>query len=123
MDDMRERVIRYYAWVVTRQPEYMPLRMAELAPGIVAVEDRAGECDAIFDMARWKYTMPEIWARGTDMTKAQQMEAAGLEVLPGIGRFPAVVEINGMMEFARRHLSPIGDTAWHQVPQFFPITA
>lgn len=49
MNEMREKAIQHYREVVREMPEYSPTRMAELAPGVVAVEDEAGECDALFD--------------------------------------------------------------------------
>ncbi len=45
MDEIRQKVIRHYRDMVQRDPRYMPTRIAELGPGVVAVEDRAGECD------------------------------------------------------------------------------
>lgn len=118
MDTMRQKAIQYYRKVARQLPQYAPTRMAELAPGVVAVEDAAGECDALFDGERWDYTNPEIWESDPE-TKSLALTGAGLKVLEGFGVAMRVRSIETMMLFAQSQLSPKRQTAWHSVPQFF----
>lgn len=115
---MREKVIRHYHDVARRMPEYSPTRMAELAPGVVAVEDQAGECDALFDTEQWQFTRPELW-EGDPEHESPLLRNADLKVLEGVGRFPRVSSIEDMVGFARSNLSPKGDHVWRDTPQFF----
>lgn len=118
MNEMREKVIRHYGDVALRMPKYSPKRMAEIAPGVVAVEDMAGECDALFDTEQWQFTYPQIWKQDPE-SESPLLRSTGLKVLEGVGRFPRVSTIEEMIGFARIHLSPKGDHVWHDTPQFF----
>ena len=118
MDEMRQKAIKHYQEVAHRQPQYSPSRMAELAPGVVAVEDHAGECDALFDVERWQFINPKLWERDPE-SESPLFKKAGLGVLEGVGKVPQVSTIEGMLSFARSHLSSKGNEAWHEVPQFF----
>lgn len=117
----KERIgrVNHYEEVARKQPRYSPTRMAELAPGVIAVEDQSGECDALFDVERWQFTNPQLWERGSGVTPSPLLKEAGLEVLEGVGRAPQVSTIEAMVGFARSHLSSKGKEAWHSAPQFF----
>ena len=118
MDKMRQKAIDHYREFTRRQPQYSPTRMAELAPGIVAVEDQAGECDALFDIERWQFSNPQLWEQDPK-SESPLLKKAGLKVLEGVGRAPQVSTIEGMVSFARSQLSPKGNEIWHETPQFF----
>ena len=118
MDEMRQKAIKHYEEVARRLPQYSPTRMAELAPGVVAVEDQSGECDALFDVERWQFTNPQLWEQNP-RSESPLLKKNGLKVLEGVGRTPQVSTIETMVSFARNHLSPKGKEVWHSVPQFF----
>ena len=113
---MRERSVKHYRDMA---PRYAATKMAELAPGVIAVEDAAGECDVLFDITLWEFTHKELWA-GLDRSK--MIEEEQLNVLEGIGRSPRVDTIEGMMRFAQSHLSPIGSHTFHPEPIPFDHT-
>ena len=121
MNEMRKKAVKYYRELAIKQPQYSATRMAELAPGVVAVEDGAGECDALFDVEQWQFTNPQLWERDPE-SESSMLRNEGLKVLEGVGRAPRVSSIEGMVDFARQHLSPKENQAWHDTPQFF-ITA
>ena len=110
---MQKAVVRHYALM---DSQYAPLRMAQLAPGVIAVEDKSGECDAMFDTTQWRWTQPEIWERGGE---SGGVGRANLGVLQGIGRFPAVRDIESMVGFARANLTAIGSHVWYAKPEIF----
>ena len=118
MDEMRQKAIKHYEKMACRQSQYTPTRMAELAPGVVAVEDESGECDALFDVERWEFTNPQLWAQDPE-SESPLLKNSSLNVLEGVGRAPQVSTIEAMVSFARRHLSPKGKEMWHKTPQFF----
>lgn len=105
MSEFQQRVFNY---VMTLGVDYTPLRMAELATGVVAVEDANRECDAYFDITLWRFTHPEIWEAKKDLNKL------GLEVLEGLGCFPPKRKIEDMAIFARKELI----SKWHDQPKF-----
>ena len=115
MDTIRPRVIQHYRELARRAPQYTPVRMAELAKGVVEVEDKAGECDALFNKALWRYTMPEIW----EGPEQEMLDSLNLAALEGAGTAPVVCTIEDMVAFAKRHLSPKGAHSWYDAPQFF----
>jgi hypothetical protein len=115
-DNVRERAKKHYLKMAAH---YAATRMAELAPGIIAVEDKSNECDALFDVTMWKYTDEELWA-GMDRTKMIMEEQ--FNVLEGVGSSNPVKTIEAMMGFARRHLSPIGRHSFHDQPIVFDHT-
>ena len=117
-ESTRTKVIQLYRDIARKTPQYTPMRMAELAPGIVAVEDRDGECDAYFEKEQWGWTYPKLWEQpGTQ--ESAMLRQAGLNVLQGIGRAPQVSTIEMMVDFAKDHLAPRGDQTWHEAPLFF----
>ncbi len=115
MDETRNNVVDHYRVLARREPEYYPVRMAELAPGVIAVEDKAGECDALFDIARWQFTRPELWEPTGSASESPILANRRLKVLSGLGRLPQVSTIEDMVAFAKTNLSP----CWHDTPQFF----
>jgi len=117
MDDTRERVIAHYREMAEQMPQYMPIRMAELAPGIIAVEDASGECDTLFDVDGWKFRTPEIW--GGQGPKSPTLGKRNLNVLEGLGRRPPVSNIRTMVGFAKDHIVPKNGGAWHEEPMEF----
>lgn len=117
MDEMRQKAIKHYKELAQRQPQYSQARMAELAPGVVAVEDQSGECDALFDTKRWQFTNPQLWARD----ESPLLKNSGMNVLEGVGKFPPVSTIEEIVGFARSQLSSRGGEAWHDTPQFFTV--
>lgn len=118
MNETRKKVIRHYHVLARIKPEYCPTRMAELAPGVVAVEDQSGECDVMFEKRLWRFTTPNLWrqARGS---KSPMLHKTGLKVLQGVGRAPQVSIIEDMVDFAKRHLSPKGSHTWRDAPLYF----
>ena len=118
MDEIRQKAVKHYEELARRQPQYSPTRMAELAPGVVAVEDQSGECDALFDVERWQFANPQLWERDPG-SENPLLKKTGLKVLEGVGRAPQVSTIEAMVGFARSHLSPKGKEVWHNAPQFF----
>ena len=118
MNEMRKKAIEHYRELASGQPQYSAKRMAELAPGVVAVEDQSGECDALFDTAQCQFTNPKLWEREPE-SESPMLRKAGLKVLEGLGQAPQVSTIEDMVGFARRHLSLKGNQVWHDTPQFF----
>ena len=116
MNNVRGKIAGLYA---SMGPAYAITRVAELAPGIVAVEDASGECDALFDQERWEYTYPKIWE--PPMGSAA-LKAENIGLLPGLGRAPHVTTIEEMVEFAQQQLMPKDTgTVWCTVPDFFEV--
>jgi hypothetical protein len=111
MEDVLRRVIQYRNQLLVSNPEFAVTSMAELAPGVIAVEDKAGECDVYFDAESWGYSFPEIW-RGMDQNP--RLRDLQLKVLPGKGRFPPVSKIEDAMAYAMLQLYP---RLWHEAPQ------
>ena len=114
MKDTVRDVILHYLQMATRQPQYTPTRLAELAPGVVAVEDRSGECDVLFDKTQWQYTTPDIWGE----SNSEILRRRGLAVLPGTGRYPPISTITDMVKFAHDQLSPMEHAEWHTAPMY-----
>lgn len=115
---MRKRVVEHYRNMRFGMPEYTPVRMAELAEGIIAVEDKSGECDALFDKNKWGFSDPELW--GVDPEDENStLNALGLDILEGFGRSPKVRSINSMFIFAKAELSPKEGQKWHEEPKYF----
>jgi len=115
MQNTRRSVANHYAML---GDQFAPKRMAELAPGVIAVEDASGECDALFDSDRWTFNAPEIWEYPV-AEESPLLRAAGLKILPGLGRFPEVNTIDEMVLFAKEQLSPKSGELWREVPEFF----
>lgn len=115
-EEVRKRTISHYQWMKDAMPQYAPTRMAELAPGVIAVEDKSGECDAMFDIERWQFTSPKQWERAPE-SESPRLKSMGLNVLEGAGRAPRVSTIEAMVGFAKTHLSPKGNEVWHNTPQ------
>ena len=118
MHGVRKKVIEHYQVLARRDPKYTPVRMAELAPGIIAVEDASLECDAIFDAAQWKFRHPELW-EGDPENESPVLKSKGLRALEGVGRLPRVSTIEEMESFAKHHLTAKESLAWHDKPEFF----
>lgn len=95
-------------------PEYAPTRMAELAPGVIAVEDASGECDALFDIEGWGFRNPELW--GGQEPRSPTLGGRNLNVLEGLGRSSRVSNIGAMVGFARDHIVPKNGGVWHNEP-------
>jgi hypothetical protein len=111
---MREKVAGHYRAIVRKQPQYMPKRMAELAPGVIAIEDEAGECDVMFNTEEWAFRYPDIWGDQKPMLKGDNMS-----VLEGVACSRPIMTIEEMVVFAKRHLIPTRSAMWHPKPQFF----
>lgn len=111
--EVREKVTKHYRDMAVRMPQYAPTRMAELAPGVVAVEDESGECDALFDTERCKFARPELWR---DDIPAM-LNGTGLNVLESASCSSPIRTVEAMVGFARDHLVPA--VAWHEEPKFF----
>lgn len=116
MDPFHERVLRMYqdprSWCDAS-------RMAELAPGVVAVEDSWDEADVIFDLDRWQFKRPELWKPGVGMTPSPMLAELNLQVLPGLARFPPMKSIEEIVSLAQDQLVATGGGAWH--PQPLPV--
>ena len=110
--EMQERVLQHYRRLTLKNPGYYPVRMAELAPGVVAVEDGAGGCSVLFDPEQWQPTYTYL---GALMTKG-----IGLGVLYSVmsGATP-VRTIKDMAVLAKDRLSQKRSQVWHDAPQFF----
>lgn len=116
MTEMRVKVIAHFKRVARTQPQYKATRFAELAPGIIAVEDASGECDAFFDPKVWQFASPKFWEGLPESPVLQKM---GLRVLPGAACAPTVGTVGKMVWFAKHNLEPVDNATWHAEPQFF----
>lgn len=119
--ETQERVLAYYRQVVLRHPGYYPMRMAELAPGVVAVEDGAHGCDVLFDPERWQYThFQYLWNKTLPKFKDVVPKSFSLGILQGVANgYIQISTIEGMVILAKTYLSSKGNDAWHDQPQFF----
>lgn len=118
VNEMRQKAISHCRKVARQNLEYFPTRMAELAPGVIAIEDRAGECDALFDPERWQFNHPRAWKPDPNR-QIPLLQDSGMEVLQGVGGVPQISTIEEMVDFAKKHLSATRDETWHDAPQFF----
>ena len=118
MYSIREKVVDHYKTMCVEMPQYLPTSMAELAPGVVAVEDESGECDAFFDTNEWKYSNPIVW-EDAKKSEGYLFLTYGMKVLEGLGTVPKISSIIQMMGFAKTHISPTGVQTWHKEPIFF----
>lgn len=102
MQDTHKKVLDYYTQIPTlyRDQAPVPILMAALAQGIVAVVDDQNECDAFFEVNEWQYTYPDIW-RGTRNSLLRRLK---LRKLPGLGSAPRVTDIAGMFTMAKGQL-------------------
>jgi hypothetical protein len=86
----------------------------------VAVEDLAGECDALFDETRWQWTYPDLWGHSSQAEyRGDTLTRLGLMVLEGVGCAPQVSTIGTMVPFAKSQLTAKNGQTWHAVPQFY----
>src|SRR3990167_375004 len=92
--NVRKEVIKHYRMIVQRSSKYAPVKMAELAPGVVAVKDISGECDTLFDTDEWRFTHPEIW---DSENLLPSLKKVGIGVLEGLGQTPRVSSIEEMV--------------------------
>ena len=118
MDATRSKVIRHYIIMSICMPQFAPHRMAELAPGVVAVEDLAGECDVFFDAARWVFKNPTFWEPDY-RSVSQSLQTSGLKILEGLSRIPQITTIEEMSCFAQQHIVSTSQEKWHASPIFF----
>ena len=116
MDTIRQKVIDYCNQMGGEQPIYAPTRMAEIAPGLIAVEDKSGECDLYFDRARWEF-YNNIWEKDhTSLT--DQYKKTGLGALSG--QAVNTSTIAGMKTIATNVLkAKVPDLCHHHTPQDF----
>ena len=121
MDLTREKVINHYNRMTKENPKFSPKKMAELAIGVVAVEDNSGECAALFDRNLWEFTMPEIWEKSIKNNDTPLSKDVKLGVLEGLGGMPTVRTIKNMVNFAKEHLSSKENQAWHDAPEPFSV--
>jgi hypothetical protein len=119
-DVMIQKTIQYGQEIAKEWPACRVTRTAELAPGVVAVEDVSGGCDALFDRSRWQYTIPRQWATPENRCGSPLLDDMGLGLLPGVGGMPTVKTIEKMVSFARKHLSAKVEVGWYETPRFFP---
>lgn len=114
-EQMETRVrVKAYANTMLGE-EHRAERIAELAPGVVAVQDAGGECDAYFDVKCWQFIHRHLWDGLPEKGALAKLE---LGVLEGVGRSPWVTTIEEMAEWAKEHLerSDGNQPAWHREP-------
>jgi hypothetical protein len=119
-DAMIQKTLRYCVEIVKEWPAFRASRTAELAPGVVAVEDVSGECDALFDRSRWKYAIPQQWAIRESRCGSSLLDDMNLGLLPGAGATRTIRTIEKMASFAKNHLSAKTGYGWYETPRFFP---
>lgn len=117
---IRDIVSVHYVWMSLLFGRYCPTKMAELAPGVVAVEDDSGECDVFFELDRWEFVYPEVWKRQKGEKIHKTLKKGRLEVLPGMGTSNRVTTIGKALAFAQSQLSPKdNETRWYDAPEVF----
>jgi hypothetical protein len=94
--------------------------MAELAPGMIVVQDdyREGELDVFFDLELWGPKNPQLW--GDSLTPAGLMEL-GMGVLSctSFGNRPR--NFTQFLPLAQYTLMPRQDASWHPIPRAFKV--
>ena len=104
-----KKVKAYYARTAawTEREALIAVEMMELAPGVVGVADNWGEFDALFDLAKWRFTEPELWG-DKNVTNTDHMN-----VLPGGPNHPSCWA--SLSDYAKRHLT-CDSPDWHEEP-------
>lgn len=121
--EIQKRVIRYYRKMCSEMPEYIPTRMAMLAHSVMAVEDRSGECDVLFDVKEWEFKRPQQCKCPPGVKESPLLRNAKLNVLPSKGRFPWVTTIEDAMSSAKESLSPKMYERFYERPAFLDVNA
>ena len=116
MKKTTEKVVSYYRELAKHFPKLIPQRMAELAPGVIAVEDTVGECEALFDIKLWAFKDPKMQHNGNHLANN-----FGLDVYESMGKEPHISTIKQMADFLKLHISPKGKQMWHKKPRFLQI--
>ncbi|MEK6809475.1 MAG: hypothetical protein AABY40_02275 [Nanoarchaeota archaeon] len=78
-----------------RNPKCQAKRMAELAPGLVAVYDASDEIDTYFDSSRWTESSPDFLGDSLFVADDQS-----IGVLQGVGCLPPVDSFKKALWFA-----------------------
>lgn len=124
MDQMLNTVIEY-----TKFPNYgcNVTGMAELAPGVIAVTDDMGECDAYFLTSMWRFKNPEVWKLGTGVLEGVQKrklrEEHYIDILPGMGQLPPATTFDEMLEMAKMCLKHTDNVLvdWYDEPKLLEV--
>ncbi len=112
MNELQKKVLSYIKGI---GGTYAIVRMAELAPGIIAVEDSVGECDAYFDIAAWDFVFPSVHKPDKEDPELKSM---GVQILPGLSFVNPARTIKEMKIAARNCLKP---KQWHARPRFLKL--
>lgn len=119
MDDTRSRAVAVCCAWAERDSNFTATTMAEIALGVIAVEDFSGDCYALFDVDLWRFDDKSVAICKCPILQLYKLDVLAEMEVPG-----EITNISEMLVFAKARLVStgrrFGRSPWYGEPRYFP---